>query len=177
MQSEGSGSTAKVVTGIVVIAAIALIYFFSMGHTHNATAANTSSVSDTPLSTTTSQPSAASPNSTNGTTATNQASGSTTYKAGTYSATGNYETPDSQETITVDLAVASDGTVTDASVQQSATNNRSAAYQAAFKDEYKQYVVGKKLSDINLQYVSGASLTTMGFDQALEQIKTQATQG
>lgn len=96
------------------------------------------------------------------------------YKAGTYNASEQYRTPESYEDINVSLAVGNDGTVTDASVSQSATNRQSAAYQESFKSEYKQYVVGKKLSDINLEYVSGSSLTSRAFDQAVSQIANQA---
>lgn len=95
------------------------------------------------------------------------------YKDGTYTASGSYRTPASIETIQVSLTI-SGGTVSKASVQQNPTNQDSAAYQEAFQQSYQPYVVGKKLSDIYLSRVSGSSLTSIGFNQALDQIKSQA---
>jgi hypothetical protein len=159
---QSSNNAPKIITGIVVLAAVAMIYFFTMGRPHSTSASST--VNDTPLS------SASQPNTSS------RLSGSPTYKAGTYTATGSYRTPESFESITVSLAVAGDGTITDSSVQQTASNSESEQYQAAFRNNYKQYVVGKKLSDVNLGYVSGSSLTSNGFDEALGQIQSQAKQ-
>lgn len=93
----------------------------------------------------------------------------TTYKDGTYSASANYD----YANITVTVTVQND-TVT--SVQNSMTGDRgqSANYTSRFKSAISGQVVGKKLSSIILDSVSGASYTTQGFMNALNQIQTQA---
>jgi len=53
-------------------------------------------------------------------------------------------------------------------------NRESQHYQSRFLSGYKQYVVGKNISSVNLTNVSGSSLTPIGFDNALTQIKAQA---
>ncbi|MEI6728865.1 MAG: FMN-binding protein [bacterium] len=93
----------------------------------------------------------------------------TTYKDGTYSASANYD----YANITVTLAVKND-TIT--SVQNSTSGDRgqSATYSSRFKSAITGQVVGKNLASINLNSVSGASYTTQGFMDALNQIQTQA---
>lgn len=104
------------------------------------------------------------------------AAATTAYKDGTYAASGSYRTPLSTETIAVTLTVQSD-TVSDVSIQQVPQNRDAVVYQAAFRQNYKPFVVGKKLTDLRLSRVSGSSLTSIGFNEALDQIKAQATQG
>jgi hypothetical protein len=40
--------------------------------------------------------------------------------------------------------------------------------------DYKQYVVGKKIDEVQLTKVSGSSLTPQGFNDALAKIKAEA---
>lgn len=96
------------------------------------------------------------------------------YKDGSYTATGSYRTPEGSEQITVTLTLKS-GVVADSSVTFSQTREReSKQYQSQFASGYSQLVVGKKIDEINLSRVSGSSLTPLGFNAALEQIKAQA---
>lgn len=95
------------------------------------------------------------------------------YKDGTYTATGAYQTPESTEHITVTLTLKND-VVIDASVSAQAQENQSARYQSMFAANFKQYVVGKDISTLSLSHVSGSSLTSGGFNQAVAQIKAQA---
>lgn len=95
------------------------------------------------------------------------------YKDGTYTADGQYYVPHGFEDIKVTLTV-KNNTVTDSQIVNSESNYTSAQFQENFASEYKSYVVGKKLTDINLSYVAGASDTTNGFDDALNQIRQQA---
>lgn len=95
------------------------------------------------------------------------------YKNGTYSANGMYMSPGGQDEISVTLTVAND-IVTDATVTPVSGDNTSLRYQNYFISGYKQYVIGQKLSSINLTRVSGSSLTPEGFDAALAKIKAQA---
>lgn len=99
---------------------------------------------------------------------------STSFRDGTYTAAGSYTIPTGEtESIGISLTVASD-TVTGTSAVSYARNPQSRTYQADFIARYKAYVVGKKLSDLQLSRVSGSSLTPMGFNQAAGQIASQA---
>jgi K+/H+ antiporter YhaU regulatory subunit KhtT len=64
--------------------------------------------------------------------------------------------------------------VTDSSLQQTATEREDEQYQGAFESEYKSNVVGKKISELSLSRVAGASLTNDGFNSALADIENQA---
>lgn len=97
----------------------------------------------------------------------------TTYKDGTYDATGTYTTPESQEEIKVSLTV-KDGAVTDANVSFDPKKSESRQWQQRFASGYKQEVVGKPLSSLSLSRVSGSSLTPMGFNDAVDTIRQQA---
>ncbi len=97
----------------------------------------------------------------------------TTYKDGTYDATGSYTTPESQEEIKVSLTV-KDGTVTDTNVSFDPKKSESRQWQQRFASGYKQEVVGKPLSSLSLSRVSGSSLTPMGFNDAVDTIRQQA---
>ncbi|MEI6022809.1 MAG: hypothetical protein WCQ32_03135 [bacterium] len=98
---------------------------------------------------------------------------SSTYKNGSYSATGSYMSPGGEDQIAVTLTIAND-IVTAASVTPEAGDHTSARYQEKFISGYQGYVVGKNIASIYLTKVSGASLTPKGFNDALNQIKAQA---
>lgn len=95
------------------------------------------------------------------------------YKDGTYTATGTYNTPENTEEITVTVTLVNDK-VADVNATISATNPDSRRYQTRFLSNYKQLVVGKSIDSLNLSQVSGSSLTSGGFNDAISQIKTQA---
>ncbi|MBW4061980.1 hypothetical protein HJC99_05410 [Candidatus Saccharibacteria bacterium] len=95
------------------------------------------------------------------------------YKDGTYSASANYRVPHSQESISVEVKLVG-GVITNASIQNSEGDSTSASYQQDFASSYKNYVVGKSLSGLSLDVISGASDTTSGFVQTLNQIASQA---
>ena len=103
-------------------------------------------------------------------TPTTQKSGS---KDGTYSATGNYVSPGGSESVLVTLML-KDDIVTDAVVTGNANNPTSKNWQVRFVSNVKGEVVGKKLDAIQLDVVSGSSLTPVGFMDALAKIKVQA---
>ena len=137
--------------------------------------ANKKSVASAAVQATANQPVATLSPSPAGTTSssTSTTSVGSTYKDGTYTASSSYQTPGGQEDITVKLSLAN-GAVTGTTISQAANNRESEQYQGSFKQNYSSYVVGKKLSDINLSRVSGSSLTSDGFNQALDQIMSQA---
>lgn len=95
------------------------------------------------------------------------------YKNGTYSATGSYMSPGGEDQISVTLTLKND-TITDVSVTPAAGDRTSERYQNRFISGYKQYVIGKNIADVQLTAVSGSSLTPIGFNDALAQIKAQA---
>ena len=104
---------------------------------------------------------------------TNTPNGTAHYKDGTYNVTASYDTPEGIESMGVSITVANDTvTKTTASVQSRGRESR--AYQQDFVGSYQSAVVGKPLSSLNLRIVAGASLTTAGFNDALDIIRTQA---
>jgi uncharacterized protein with FMN-binding domain len=112
--------------------------------------------------TTTTQPSTATTPTTNA-----------TYKDGTYTASGSYQSPGGTET--VDLTVTLKGNViTDTNLVNHPATRDSQDYQSRFIDGYKSLVVGKKIDTVSLSRVSGSSLTSGGFNQALDKIKSDA---
>ncbi len=96
-----------------------------------------------------------------------------TYKDGTYTATGSYNSPAGPEQVKVTLVLKGD-LVTDATVVSLATNPASKRFQGEFVTNYKELVVGKSIDSLNLTKVAGSSLTGKGFNDAVTQIKTQA---
>ncbi len=95
------------------------------------------------------------------------------YNDGTYSATGTYDSPGGLESVSVSLTIAND-IVTGATVTSGASDGTSRRYQQMFISGYKTYVIGKDIDTLNLDRVSGSSLTPIGFDNALAKIKTEA---
>lgn len=95
------------------------------------------------------------------------------YKDGTYTADGSYQTPETVETISVTLTVA-DGKVSDVEVTGDPQARETEQYQGQFIDGISEEVVGKSLDDIEVSRVAGSSLTSGGFNEAVESIKEQA---
>lgn len=161
----------KLITTVVTILVIAGVVVFadhlkaqsSVGITASLT--NQSATSTTPSTTSASSTSTASTNAT-----TTNSSG---YKDGTYTATSDYFVPPGQESIKVNLTLSS-GTITSVSIQNSEGDRDSALFQENFASQYKQYVVGKKISSLRLGVIAGASDTTQGFADALSQIAAKA---
>lgn len=96
-----------------------------------------------------------------------------TYADGTYSAEGSYSTPESVETVSVTVTVA-DNVVTAVTVTGDPQARESQQYQSQFIGGISNEVVGKKLDQISVSRVAGSSLTSGGFMQALEKIKSEA---
>ena len=96
-----------------------------------------------------------------------------TYKDGTYTATGAYTSPGGPETIVISLTLKG-GVVTDATAQPQAEQPISKKMQQAFSQNFRGMIVGKNINEVTLDKVSGSSLTPKGFNDAVEQIKTQA---
>lgn len=103
-----------------------------------------------------------------------QSNTSASYKEGSYTATGSYQSPGGSQEIKVNIKLASDGTISDTSAQGDDKSSDSKFYQSSFISNYKDKVVGKKIDDVSLSHVGASSLTSDGFNNALEDIKNQA---
>lgn len=95
------------------------------------------------------------------------------YKDGTYSADGNYKSPNGTETVGVQLTLAG-GTVSAVEITEHPSNPNTRKFQGQFAGGIADQVVGKSLDEINVSKVAGSSLTSGGFNQAVEAIKAQA---
>lgn len=95
------------------------------------------------------------------------------FKDGTYTASGTYESPGGEQSIGVTVTLKG-GVVTDTSAQSGANDPTASGYQQQFIGGYKSFVVGKKITDVSLSRVSGSSLTSEGFNSAIQSIESQA---
>ncbi|GAA5029193.1 hypothetical protein ACFQRL_07200 [Microbacterium fluvii] len=96
------------------------------------------------------------------------------YADGTYTADGTYVDGGGQsETISVTLTLEGD-VVTDVQVSGDAKSPQSQQYQEAFIGGVADVVVGKDIDDLAVSKVAGSSLTSGGFNAALETIKAEA---
>lgn len=96
-----------------------------------------------------------------------------TYKDGTYNAAGTYRTEGGNEAMTVSITLVKD-VVTATTFTVQAVDPTGTQYQQTFAANYKPLVIGKNLGSLSLRIVSGASLTTRAFNNALVQIKSSA---
>jgi uncharacterized protein with FMN-binding domain len=95
------------------------------------------------------------------------------YADGSYTADGSYQTPETVEQISVTLAL-EDGVVTDVEVTGDPQAPETEQYQGQFIAGIAEEVVGVALDDLNVSRVAGSSLTSGGFNDAVEDIKDQA---
>lgn len=95
------------------------------------------------------------------------------YADGTYTAEGSYQTPETVEQISVTLTLA-DGVVTDVEVTGDPQARETEQYQGQFIAGIADEVVGVAIDELNVSRVAGSSLTSGGFNAALEDIKDQA---
>ncbi|WP_382309622.1 hypothetical protein [Herbiconiux sp. UC225_62] len=101
-------------------------------------------------------------------------SGSSTYADGTYDAKGNYISPNGKEEVDVSVTLAGD-VITAVTVTPEATNPTAIQYQTQFADGIAAVVVGKDIDEIDVSRVAGSSLTSGGFNEAIEAIKADAS--
>jgi uncharacterized protein with FMN-binding domain len=95
------------------------------------------------------------------------------YSDGTYTASGSYVTPESVETIEVSLTLEG-GAVTDVEVTGDPQARESQDYQSRFIGGISDEVVGVNIDDLAVDRVAGSSLTSGGFNEAVEAIKDEA---
>lgn len=96
------------------------------------------------------------------------------YADGTYTAEGSYVSPASPETISVTVTLA-DGIVTGVEVVGHATDPQARSFQSQFIGGVSAAVVGQSIEGLAVDRVAGSSLTGIGFNQALDAIRADAT--
>lgn len=97
----------------------------------------------------------------------------TSYKNGTYTATGSYISPGGQESVDVEVTL-ENGIIASAAVTPHPAAATSTQYQSEFVNNFKPLVVGKSIDEVKLSRVAGSSLTSGGFNEAIEKIKDDA---
>ncbi len=133
--------------------------------TSAATASSTDSTSTTELAST-------SASSDTGTTASSTTS-TASYKDGTYSATVSYTVPRASNSLTAKVTIAG-GKVTAVTVDNSYSDHESGRYIDNFESAIESAVVGQSIDGLSLGRIAGATLTTVAFDDALTQIRSDA---
>jgi uncharacterized protein with FMN-binding domain len=151
-----------VISIVVILGLVILIEYLQKQSSSDSAATTTSVSSNTP---------SASPTNTDSSSTSTTATGA--YKNGVYTADSQYYVPHGYEDIKVTITI-QDDKITDANVVNSESDRESAQFQESFTTAYKSHVVGKNIADLKLSYIAGASDTTDGFNDALDQIKTQA---
>ena len=95
------------------------------------------------------------------------------YTDGTYSATGDYVSPAGPSQVTVDITI-EDDSVTAVTVTPLATDPTSKGFQTQFASGIADVVVGRDIDTLDVSRVGGSSLTSGGFNDAVEKIKAEA---
>jgi uncharacterized protein with FMN-binding domain len=134
--------------------------------------AGTAADAEQPADAATSAPSTAAPGGTTEGSSTGSSSGGA-YADGTYSAEGSYATPESVETIDVTITLQND-VITAVEVTGDPKAAESRRYQSEFIGGISDAVVGQSIDDVSVSRVAGSSLTSGGFNEALQAIKSDA---
>jgi uncharacterized protein with FMN-binding domain len=98
---------------------------------------------------------------------------SASYVDGTYTETANYQSPNGTETIDVTITLADD-VITAVEVVGHGESPDSKHYQGEFIGGIDAMVVGKDIDSISVSKVAGSSLTSGGFNTAVEAIRADA---
>ena len=95
------------------------------------------------------------------------------YEDGTYRAIGSYFSPGGQATVELTVTL-ENGVITSTELATGSAPGESQVYIDQFIDGYEVEVIGKEIETVQLSRVAGASLTSIGFNDALDQIKDDA---
>lgn len=98
----------------------------------------------------------------------------TEYEDGEYTATGIYQSPGGEESVTVTLSL-EDNTISDLEVTGSGGTPNAKKFQGEFIGGIDELAVGKNIDELNVSKVAGSSLTSGGFNDAIEQIREDAS--
>ena len=96
------------------------------------------------------------------------------YADGTYTESADYQSPNGSETVEVTLTL-ENNIITAVEVVGDGDNPDSRRYQGEFADGIGDVVVGKNIDEISVSKVAGSSLTSGGFNDAVEAIKADAS--
>jgi uncharacterized protein with FMN-binding domain len=107
------------------------------------------------------------------TTDTTDAAATGSYTDGTYTEDADYQSPNGTENVEVTVTLA-DGVITAVEVVGDGDNPNSKRYQTAFADGIADVVVGVSIDEISVDKVAGSSLTSAGFNDAIDEIKADA---
>ncbi len=95
------------------------------------------------------------------------------YAEGTYSAEGDYTSPAGPSKVTVEVTLQNDS-IAEVTVTPLATDPTSRGFQTQFADGIADVIVGRDIDTLAVSRVGGSSLTSGGFNDAIEQIKAEA---
>lgn len=98
---------------------------------------------------------------------------SASYADGSYQANGTYTSPNGSENIIVEVTLADD-VVTDVTVTTNPNNPTTEFYQSAFAEGIAAEAVGVDIDELDVTRVSGSSLTSGGFREAIATIRADA---
>ncbi|MBC7590226.1 MAG: hypothetical protein H7226_04170 [Salinibacterium sp.] len=101
------------------------------------------------------------------------ASGAATYTDGSYTESGSYQSPNGTESVDVTITLAAD-VITAVTVVGNGDSRDSQRYQGQFIAGIAAEVVGKNIDSIGVTKVAGSSLTSGGFNSAVDAIKADA---
>ncbi|HMY81020.1 MAG TPA: hypothetical protein PK048_04230 [Candidatus Absconditabacterales bacterium] len=82
----------------------------------------------------------------------------------------------SSDLLTTSIKLDSNGYITAVSNQHQAGSPKSESYQSRFEAAIGDKIIGKKIVDVTIGVVGGASNTSEAFNAALDQIRTQFSQ-
>lgn len=179
---QNKGIIAAVIVVILAVAGYFLVKMngqnavesYTSNNDQNATEKTSASLETTnPAATSANTQTTTNSQSQNTTTQTTPTTNTSPYKDGTYTATGKYISPGGAQAIKVTLTI-KDGVVNSTSAVNNASDEESQKYEDKFIAAYKTYVVGKSIDSLTLGKIAGASLTPKGFNDAVNQIKSQA---
>ena len=151
------------VAAVGVAGAVALAGCAASDTTTEPTTDTTAAATATPESSTTPTPAASA----------SEEAPTSTYADGTYTAEGSYATPESVETIVVTVTLEND-IITAVDVTGDPQKRESEEYQGRFIGGIADVVVGQDIDQISVSRVAGSSLTSGGFNQAIDTIKSEA---
>ena len=97
----------------------------------------------------------------------------TRLKDGDYTSSGSYRTPGGTESIGLTVTL-ENNIIKDVILEQRASGGDTEVYQSKFASGYRPLVIGKNIDEVELSRVAGSSLTSNGFNDALDKIKQDA---
>ncbi len=95
------------------------------------------------------------------------------YKDGTFTASGDYNSPGGQESVNVTVGLIG-GIIESINIEGVNNNQTSDRYQQLFIEGVSGEVVGQDINEVEIGIINGSSLTGAGFNKAIEAIRTEA---